>query len=266
MTANASLIEELIAIMARLRDPEQGCAWDLQQNFDTIVPYTIEEAFEVAEAVAARDWPEFREELGDLLLQVVFHARMAQEQQLFDFSDVVSTLNSKLLRRHPHVFGDHQGADLGEIKQTWERIKADERARKGRDHASAIDGVPAGLPALQRATKLQKKAAKVGFDWPDAAAVRPQLDAELHELDQALASGDADAIEDELGDVLFTLVNLSRHLRVDADMALRRAADKFSRRFREMESLAQASGEALGALDAEALEALWRTAKERLSQ
>lgn len=260
-----SAIDELLTIMATLRDPQRGCAWDLQQNFDTIVPYTIEEAFEVADAVAARDWPEFREELGDLLLQVVFHARMAEEQGLFDFRDVVQVLNEKLVRRHPHVFGD-DGADssVAGIKQAWERIKADERARKGRDHASALDGVPAGLPALQQATKLQKKAAKVGFDWADAAAVLPQVDAELAELHDALRAGDRAHVEEEFGDVLFTLVNLSRHLKVDADLALRRASAKFRRRFVEMERQAAERGDTLQGLDEAALEALWCAAKQSL--
>ena len=260
-----SLIDTLVAIMARLRDPDEGCAWDLQQNFDTIVPYTIEEAFEVAEAVAARDWPEFREELGDLLLQVVFHARMAEEQQLFDFNDVVATLNEKLVRRHPHVFGEQQGASIDDIKQTWEKIKAAERDDKGRAHSSALDGVPAGLPALQYATKLQKKAAKVGFDWPDAQSVWPQVNAEVAELAEALAGQDMAAVEEELGDVLFTLVNLSRHLKVDADLALRRASDKFRRRFTDMEAQARQLGQELSSLDSESLESLWRAANRRLA-
>ena len=264
-TDTSSLVDRLVAIMARLRDPDEGCAWDLQQNFDSIVPYTIEEAFEVADAVAAKDWPEFREELGDLLLQVVFHARMAEEQKLFDFSDVVSTLNDKLVRRHPHVFGEQQGADIEQIKETWETIKANERERKGREHDSALDGVPSGLPAIQRATKLQKKARKVGFDWPDAVSVRPQVDAELAELDQAIASGCPDAIEDELGDVLFTLVNLSRHLKVDPDLSLRRAAAKFTARFHDMEAQARQAGVSLSDLEPASLEVLWNTAKRRLS-
>ena len=262
-----SAIDELLTIMATLRDPERGCAWDLQQSFDTIVPYTIEEAFEVADAVAARDWPEFREELGDLLLQVVFHARMAEEQGLFDFRDVVQVLNEKLVRRHPHVFGEQEvDSSIDGIKQAWEQIKADERARKGRDHASALDGVPSGLPALQQATKLQKKAAKVGFDWPDAAAVVPQVDAEMAELREALAAGDMAHVEEELGDVLFTLVNLSRHLKRDPDMALRRASDKFRRRFVEMEQLAGGRGQSLAGLEEAALEALWQEAKSRLAK
>lgn len=268
-TSPVALVEQLVDIMARLRDPVSGCAWDLEQTFETIVPYTVEEAYEVADAVAARDWAELREELGDLLLQVVFHSRMAQEQQLFDLSDVVSTLNEKLLRRHPHVFGEQapsssDGTSIEQIKHAWEQIKTAERHQKGRLHDSALDGVPSGLPALQRATKLQKKAAKVGFDWPDASAVWPQIGAEMDELQDALASGERDAIEEELGDVLFTLVNFSRHVKLDADLALRRSAEKFERRFRDMEQQAREAGSVLASLDEAALEALWCSAKERL--
>ncbi|MDX1803104.1 MAG: nucleoside triphosphate pyrophosphohydrolase [Alcanivorax sp.] len=254
-----SNIETLLSIMARLRDPQSGCPWDIKQTFDTIAPYTVEEAFEVAEAIARRDYPELREELGDLLLQVVFHARMAQEQELFDFNDVVETLNAKMVRRHPHVFADQPAEDEQAVKANWEVIKAEERARKGREHDSALDGVPAGLPALQRAAKLQKKAAKVGFDWPQAGPVREQVDLELAELDQALAEGEHDAIEDELGDVFFTLINLSRHLNIDPEQALRRASGKFERRFRSME---EASPSGLESLDAQALEAAWQIAKK----
>lgn len=250
-------VQALLTIMATLRDPQRGCAWDLKQNFDTIAPYTVEEAFEVAEAIAARDWPELQEELGDLLLQVVFHSRMAEEAGLFAFADVVQTLNDKLVRRHPHVFGDQATQDVGEIKQAWEQIKRDERARKGRSHQSALDGVPAGLPALQRAVKLQKKAATVGFDWPDAGAVLPQVQAELDELVAAMATQDQSHIEEELGDLLFTVVNLARKLKLDPDMALRRASDKFSRRFRHMEAEATLAG-----LDSDTLETLWRQAKQ----
>jgi nucleoside triphosphate diphosphatase len=252
-----SSVDVLLGLMARLRDPQSGCAWDLKQTFDTIAPYTIEEAFEVAEAIAERDWPELKEELGDLLLQVVFHARMAEEQGLFAFADVVDTLNSKLVRRHPHVFGDRASADVAEIKRVWEQIKRDERADKGRAHASLLDGVPAGLPALQRAAKIQKKAATVGFDWPDAAAVVPQVQAELDELVDAMAGSDRQAVEEELGDLLFSVVNLARQLKCDPDMALRRATDKFSRRFRHMEQQTELAG-----LDSDALEALWRAAKQ----
>lgn len=259
------LITELVAIMARLRDPDGGCEWDRQQTFDTIAPYTIEEAFEVAEAIAEGDYAELREELGDLLLQVIFHSRMAQEQGLFDFWQVVAVLNDKLVRRHPHVFADQQGASLSDIKQTWERIKAEEREAKGRAHASALDGVPAGLPALQRAAKLQKKASRVGFDWHEATPVLAQLKAEIAELEQAMATGEHAAIGDELGDVLFSAVNLSRHLKLDADMVLRQASDKFSRRFRAVEALAAAQNRRLADLSEAELDALWQAAKARLS-
>ncbi|MDF1630191.1 MAG: nucleoside triphosphate pyrophosphohydrolase [Alcanivoracaceae bacterium] len=255
-----SAIDELLTIMATLRDPERGCAWDLKQNFDTIAPYTVEEAFEVAQAIAERDWPELREELGDLLLQVVFHARMAEEQALFCFADVVATLNDKLVRRHPHVFGETATSDVAEIKQVWEQIKQSERAGKGRHHNSALDGVPDGLPALQRAAKIQKKAAVVGFDWTDAAAVFPQVQSELDELAEAMASSDRGHIEEELGDLLFSVVNLARKLKLDPDLTLRRASDKFSRRFRHMEGLAD-----LASLDNDALEDLWRQAKADLA-
>ncbi|ASK33500.1 nucleoside triphosphate pyrophosphohydrolase [Alcanivorax sp. N3-2A] len=257
-------IAELLAIMARLRDPESGCPWDVKQNFDTIVPYTVEEAFEVAEAVARRDYPELREELGDLLLQVVFHSQMAREQGLFDFQQVVAVLNEKLIRRHPHVFGDQVAADEQAVKDNWEAIKQRERADKGRERPSAMDGVPDGLPALPRALKLQKKAAKVGFDWRQnpVPRVRAQVDAELAELDQALATGERDAVEDEFGDVLFTLGNLARHLKLDPDLALRRASDKFERRFRGVENVAEAP---LADLDEDQLDALWKLAKKTSS-
>tara|TARA_A100001391_G_scaffold120125_7_gene81784 strand:+ start:4036 stop:4836 length:801 start_codon:yes stop_codon:yes gene_type:complete len=252
-------ITKLLSIMARLRDPDGGCPWDLKQTFDTVVPYTVEEAFEVAEAVARRDYPELREELGDLLLQVVFHSQMAREQGLFDFAEVVAVLNEKMVRRHPHVFGEVEAADESAVKVNWEVIKADERARKGREHHSAVDGVPDGLPALQRALKLQKKAAKVGFDWRQTGPVRDQVGLELAELDQALEQGDRDAIEDELGDVFFTLVNLARHLKLDPDLALRRASDKFEGRFRKVETLADGP---LSDYDEASLDALWRRAKK----
>lgn len=258
-SSSEAAIAELLAIMARLRDPDGGCPWDLKQTFDTVVPYTVEEAFEVAEAVARRDYPELREELGDLLLQVVFHSQMAREQGLFDFAEVVAVLNEKMVRRHPHVFGDEGAADAEAVKVNWEVIKAGERARKGREHDSVLDGVPEGLPALQRAHKLQKKASKVGFDWRQPAPVRDQVGLELAELDRALEEGDRDAIEDELGDVFFTLVNLARHLKLDPDLALRRASDKFERRFRRVERLADAP---LSDYDEAGLDALWRQAKK----
>lgn len=257
----ANSIEEMLAVMARLRDPETGCPWDLQQTFSSIAPYTIEEAFEVADAIAAGDHEGLRDELGDLLLQVIFHARMAEEQGLFDFDDVTRGLIDKMVRRHPHVFGDRQGASLAEIKDTWEATKASEQAQRGTPRESHLDGVPAGLPALQRAAKVQKKAARVGFDWPQAAPVLAQVRAELDELEAAMVAGHQDAIVDELGDVLFTVVNLSRHVRADGEQALRGATHKFERRFRAMEALAAADDTTLAALDIDRLEALWHAAK-----
>ncbi|KAF0804653.1 nucleotide pyrophosphohydrolase [Alcanivorax xiamenensis] len=255
-----SAIAQLLDIMARLRDPDGGCPWDLKQNFDTIAPYTIEEAFEVAEAIARRDYGELKEELGDLLLQVVFHSQMAREAALFDFEQVARTLSEKMIRRHPHVFGTDPAADEQAVKVNWEAIKAEERRAKGREHDSALDGVPAGLPALQRATKLQKKAAKVGFDWPGPAPVRAQVEAEWAELDQALDGDHIDAVEDEFGDVLFSLINLARHLKLDPEQALRRANAKFERRFRYMET---ASPSSLDGLSTDQLERLWRQAKDQ---
>ena len=252
-------ITQLLEIMAQLRDPESGCPWDIKQDFDSIAPYTIEEAFEVAEAIAQRDYPELKEELGDLLLQVVFHSQMAREQGLFDFNDVVGVLCDKLVRRHPHVFGDDPAADEQAVKANWEQIKQQERAAKGRDHDSALDGVPAGMPALQRAAKIQKKAAKVGFDWPTIAPVREQVNLELAELDEALQHCHKEAIEDELGDVIFTLVNLSRHLKIDPEQALRKASAKFEKRFRIME---RDQSQPLDSLAPEALELAWQAAKK----
>ncbi|MZR62185.1 nucleoside triphosphate pyrophosphohydrolase [Alcanivorax sp. DP30] len=252
-------ITRLLEIMAQLRDPESGCPWDIKQDFDSIAPYTIEEAFEVAEAIAQRDYPELKEELGDLLLQVVFHSQIAREQGLFDFNDVVQVLCDKMVRRHPHVFGDDPAADEQAVKANWEQIKQQERASKGRDHDSALDGVPAGMPALQRAAKIQKKAAKVGFDWPEVAPVREQVNLELAELDEALQNGHKEAIEDELGDVIFTLVNLSRHLKIDPEQALRKASAKFEKRFRAME---RDHPEPLDSLDPETLELAWQAAKK----
>ncbi|MCH8543483.1 MAG: nucleoside triphosphate pyrophosphohydrolase [Alcanivorax sp.] len=257
------VIEEMLTVMARLRDPEHGCPWDLQQTFASIAPYTIEEAFEVADAIAAGDYEGLRDELGDLLLQVIFHAQMASEQGLFDFDAVTRGLIDKMVRRHPHVFGDRQGASMAEIKDTWEATKAAEHAASGRARESQLDGVPAGLPALQRAAKLQKKASRVGFDWDQAAPVLAQVRAELDELEAAMAAADPDAITDELGDVLFSVVNLSRHLRADAEQALRGASHKFERRFRHMEQIVAEQGASLDGKAPAELEALWQEAKRR---
>jgi ATP diphosphatase len=256
-------INQLLHVMARLRDPNGGCPWDLQQNFDTIAPYTVEEAHEVAEAIARDDRSELKDELGDLLLQVVFHARMAEEEGSFDFHDVAQAIHDKMVRRHPHVFGDARSETAEEVKQDWESIKAAERAEKGEHRASHLDGVPDGLPPLQRAARIQKKASKVGFDWTHPDEVVEQVHSELDELKDALAGLDQQHIDEEFGDVLFTLVNLSRHVRVDAGQSLRRASEKFARRFRAMEARAEAAGQDFASLDRDELEELWQQAKRR---
>ncbi|MET0361932.1 MAG: nucleoside triphosphate pyrophosphohydrolase [Sphingobium sp.] len=242
-------IAPLVAVMARLRDPQTGCAWDVQQDFASIAPYTIEEAYEVADAIARNDLPALRDELGDLLLQVVFHSRMAEEQGAFTLNDVIGGITDKMLRRHPHVFGE--GVDT----PGWEAIKADERKEAGND--GALSGVAVALPALMRALKLQKRAARTGFDWPDTQGVKAKIIEEIEELD---AAASADEIEDEAGDLLFALVNLVRHKGVDPEVALRRANAKFETRFRMMETLA---GERFAALSLDEKEALWAEAKRR---
>jgi MazG family protein len=241
--------------MARLRDPDEGCPWDCAQTFRTIAPYTIEEAYEVAEVIERDDRGALPAELGDLLFQVVFHARMAEEQGWFDFGDVVASICEKLVRRHPHVFAGAT-ADAGHAQ--WERIKAEERAADGR-HA-VLDGIPAALPGLTRAAKLGQRAARVGFDWPDVAGVRAKLSEEIVELDEAVAGGDAAEIEGEIGDVFFVLANLCRRLGLDAEQAVRGANAKFARRFAHVERRALESG-GWDALALEQLEAFWQEAK-----
>jgi len=262
MTQRHSLAD-LLAIMARLRDPQGGCPWDLQQDFATIAPYTIEEAYEVADAIDRQDWPELRDELGDLLLQVVFHAQMANERGLFDFADVAHAISDKMIRRHPHVFGEVSYDDVEAQKAAWEEIKAAERAAKGdAPDGSALAGVSRGLPEWKRAQKLQEKAARTGFEWPDPAPVLDKLVEEIGEVRaEFVAGGDADRLEDEIGDVAFVLVNLARHAGVDFSQALRRANAKFERRFRRMEVLADASGEPLAGRDLDDQEALWQAVK-----
>ena len=241
-----SPIDRLRAIMVRLRDPQTGCPWDVAQSYATIAPYTIEEAYEVADAIARNDIAGLKDELGDLLLQVVFHARIAEEAGAFDFDAVATAISEKMERRHPHVFGDAEKGD-------WEGIKAAERAKQ--DDGSALAGVALGLPALLRAEKLQKRAARPGFDWPDAAGARAKILEELAEVD---AAPDYDAREDELGDLLFAVVNWSRKLGVDPEAALRRANAKFERRFRAMEN---AAGESFATLSLDEKEALWQQVK-----
>lgn len=241
-------IRPLADIMARLRDPENGCPWDVEQDFNSIAPYTIEEAYEVADACTRDDMASLKDELGDLLLQVVFHARMAEERGAFDLADVITAICDKMLRRHPHVFGPE-----GSVAD-WEGIKAAERAEQ-EDDQSAVAGVALALPALLRAEKLQKRAARAGFDWPDAEGARAKIEEELAELQEA---DNRDAQEDELGDLLFSVVNWGRKLGLDPEAALRRANAKFERRFRATESL---GGDRFSALTLDEKEALWQAAK-----
>ncbi|TPG14274.1 nucleoside triphosphate pyrophosphohydrolase [Sphingomonas oligophenolica] len=242
------MIERLVAIMARLRDSERGCAWDVAQTFSTVAPYTIEEAYEVADAIERGDMVDLKDELGDLLLQVVFHARIAEEAGHFALPDVVAAISDKMERRHPHLFGD---ADAGSPPR-WEELKADERNARGA--TSALDGVAIPLPALLRAQKLQNRAARVGFDWPDAAGPRAKIDEEVAEIEAA----SAETVEEEIGDLLFAVVNWARHLGVDPEAALRAGNAKFERRFRAMEERA---GDAFVALSLDEKEALWQRVK-----
>ena len=251
-----SPLGRLLAIMARLRDPDHGCEWDTVQTFTTIAPYTIEEAYEVADAIARNDMADLKDELGDLLLQVVFHARMAEEAGLFAFDDVATAIADKMERRHPHIFGDR--AEGGH--HLWEQIKAEERAAKGNPDVrpSALDGVALGLPALLRADKIQQRAARTGFDWPDASGARAKIDEELVEVEAAESQAER---EEEIGDLLFAVVNWARKLGIEPESALRAATDKFERRFRAMEA---AAGEAFADLDLNAKEDLWVKAKRGL--
>ncbi len=257
-----SQLERLLAIMARLRDPEHGCPWDREQTLASLVPHTLEEAYEVAEA-AERGEPEaLRQELGDLLFQVVFYAQIAREVGWFDFEAVAGAIGDKMIRRHPHVFGDERVADAREQSERWEAIKAQERG--GEAAGGALDGVSPALPALSRARKLQQRAARQGFDWPDHHGVLAKLEEELDEVREAWAGGQREAIEDELGDLLFVCVNLIRHAGLDPEAVLRRANRKFERRFRAMEALAEtAHGRPLAELDLAQQEALWQRSKRR---
>ena len=261
-------IETLLAVMARLRDPERGCPWDVKQDFASIATYTIEEAYEVAEAIDRGDLGDLKDELGDLLLQVVFHAQMANEQGAFVFADVVAAINDKMIRRHPHVFGDASVEDADAQTAAWEKMKAAERAAKRRDSAappSALDDVPKAMPEWQRALKLQKRGANVGYDWPDATPVIAKLEEELEEVREALAMPASperqEALEDEIGDLLFVAMNLARKAKVDPGTALRRANAKYERRFRQMEALARAEGREFSALSLDEQSALWNEAK-----
>lgn len=254
-------IDRLLAIMARLRDPDGGCPWDLEQDFASIAPYTIEEAYEVADAIERGDMDELKDELGDLLLQVVFHAQMATEQGAFGFEDVAAAISDKMVRRHPHVFGDETQREAGAVKGRWEEIKAEERAAKGAA-ASILDDVPLALPALSRAVKLQNRAARVGFDWPKTRMVIEKLNEEMLELSEEIAKGgDADRLEDEMGDLLFVYANLARHMKIDPEAALRRANAKFRRRFGRIEEKLAALGKRPEDSTLEEMDALWDAAK-----
>ena len=251
--------------MAALRNPHGGCPWDQRQDFASIAPYTVEEAYEVADAIAREDLDGLRDELGDLLFQVVFHAQMAAEQGAFDFDAVAAGICDKMLRRHPHVFGTEEQRKAGAVAGSWDRIKAAERAERGDSTTSGklLDGVATALPALRRAEKLGKRAALAGFDWPDAAGPRQKVSEELGELESACEEQDRAAMTDELGDVLFAVVNLARHLKIDPEQALVAANRKFERRFGDMEARIHASGRELGDLNLDALEAEWQLSKKQ---
>lgn len=266
----ASAIADLLQIMHRLRDPQHGCPWDLQQDFASIAPYTIEEAYEVADAIDRGELADLKDELGDLLFQVVFHAQMAQEQSAFDFADVAMAISAKLRRRHPHVFAADAGpTDSEQVRSHWEQNKQRERAAAGDTDASALAGIARGLPEWQRAVKLQNRAARTGFDWPDHRPVIAKLREELDELEvefarHATSPDDPQAqvrLQEELGDVLFVAANLARHAHVDVGTALRAANAKFERRFRAMEALAEADGTRLHTLSLEAQERYWQQVK-----
>jgi len=257
---DADPLDRLIAIMARLRDPADGCAWDLEQTFASIAPYTVEEAYEVADAIERGDLGELKDELGDLLLQVVFHARMAEEQRAFAFNDVAQAICDKMIRRHPHVFGDAGHRDSAEQIRAWEVIKAQERAARAKQ-ASVLDGVSIGLPGLSRAVKLTNRAARVGFDWPDTAQVLDKVHEELAELEAEVAAGDQDKAGEELGDLLFVLANLARKLDVDPEAAIRGANAKFTRRFSFIEAALSANGRRPDQSDLAEMDGLWDAAK-----
>jgi ATP diphosphatase len=267
-------ISRLIEIMAALRDPKTGCPWDVEQNFATIAPYTIEEAYEVADAISRKDLVDLKEELGDLLLQVVYHARMAEEVDEFRFEDVVRGITEKMIRRHPHVFGDEHARSAGSAKGMWEKIKAEEKAVKRAERLARgldpqehgrgfLDGIPVNLPALTRALKLQEKAARVGFDWSEAAPILDKIEEEVGELRAAMANNDQAEIKDEFGDLVFALVNLGRHLKLDSEAALSGTNDKFRSRFHYVEDALIKAGRTLDEASLDEMEAFWQQAKRR---
>lgn len=260
-----SSLAQLLAIMAKLRDPDGGCPWDLEQTFATIAPYTIEEAYEVEDAIARNDMAGLKDELGDLLLQVVFHARMAEEAGHFGFADVAAGIADKMVRRHPHVFGDADARHPDAVSTNWEAIKAAERAARppAQDDVSPVlAGVTAGLPALTRAVKLQNRAARVGFDWPGKSPVLAKIKEELQELEVEIESGNAEAAAEEFGDFLFVVANLARHLKLDPEDALRATNRKFERRFSVMERILNAEGQNLQDCDLATMDTAWDKAKQ----
>jgi len=260
--------DRLVAIMARLRDPENGCPWDVEQTFSTIAPYTIEEAYEVADAIERGDMADLKSELGDLLLQVVFHSRMAEEENLFDVDAVADAISDKMVRRHPHVFAEESIETAEAQTRAWEDQKAAERARRAEEdgrHSSVLDDVATGLPALTRALKLQKRAARVGFDWADVNLVVEKLREEIVELERELEARDAARLADEVGDLLFTCVNIARQLGIDPEESLRSGNAKFERRFRMLEETLRGRDERPEDLDLDALEAEWTRAKKALA-
>ncbi len=254
-------IDRLLAVMARLRDPDGGCPWDRAQTFATVAPYTVEEAYEVADAIERADMADLKDELGDLLFQVVFHARMAEEAGDFAFDDVVDAICDKMIRRHPHVFADVSYGDLAEQTAAWESQKAVERAAKGAHRSGVLDDVPAGLPAMTRAVKLTRRAARVGFDWPDLGQVMAKLREELEELQVEIDADDTEKAREELGDLLFVCANLARKLDVDPEAALRSANEKFIRRFRHIEACLASDGKQPSDVTLSVMDALWDDAK-----
>lgn len=255
-------ISKLLEVIRALRDKKTGCPWDIKQTFASIAPYTIEEAYEVADAIDRQDMEDLRDELGDLLFQVVFYAQMAAEEDLFDFEDVAATISEKMIRRHPHVFGNKAERELGKQDGSWEQIKQSERSGSGDD--SAMGGIAKALPALKRAEKLGKRASRVGFDWPDREGVRAKINEELVELEEAIGTRDTDSMEEEFGDLLFAVVNLARHLDIDPEKALTGANSKFERRFRSMETDITDSGKRFRDFKLESLDKFWRKAKKRV--
>ena len=273
-------VEDLLYLMSRLRDPKTGCPWDIKQTFSSIVPHTIEEAYEVADAIEKQDYPHLKEELGDLLFQVIFYSQMGKEQQHFEFSDIVHTLVAKLVRRHPHIFptgelrseNNHITLSDAQIKGRWEQIKAQERAEKEAanpekqtpEFISILSDIPNVLPALQRAEKLQKRASTVGFDWPEASQVLDKIEEEIAELREAMAENNQANIQDELGDLMFAMTNLARHVNVKSEMAVRSTNEKFVNRFQYIERVLQGKGVTLEQASLEEMEALWQQAKQAL--